>query len=404
MVRLRSRWNTRWCGVVAIALGLQVGVRAAVFEDGVLVTDQAGQAIGDYPVENSIDIPTESVLVAPQEEDFGDAEIPNAVVISDAMPGSCDSCAGGGCHDCLSPEGTINRTLLPVAPRWEAQVDALMLWQGNIPSRVLYVDNATGAPALDANQATPSMSAGARYGLFLNLDPVYSIEGNYFNVRSFNGEQSTAPTYGGYSLNNVAGYQFPDIDWGQVTSSGQIQSAELNWRRRTCGPITWLAGFRWVEWNQTARVYDVYNFGTGADVFTTQTGNDLYGGQAGMDLCLWNNKAGLVRVNGIGKAGVFYNTAYQRTAYFDGGNPPTEASARAEQTSFFGEVGANASVRLTKWLSLRAGYTVFWLSGVATAPQQFSATDLVATPPTATVNTNGSVLLHGVTTGLEARW
>jgi hypothetical protein len=33
-----------------------------------------------------------------------------------------------------------------------------------------------------------------------------------------------------------------------------------------------------------------------------------------------------------------------------------------------------------------------------------SVTDLAANTPTALINTNGSVLLHGVTTGLEARW
>jgi hypothetical protein len=85
-------------------------------------------------------------------------------------------------------------------------------------------------------------------------------------------------------------------------------------------------------------------------------------------------------------------------------NPPTLASAVADQTAFVGEVGANASLRLTEWLSWRAGYTLFWLSGVASPASQFSTTDLAVDPPTATINTNGSVLLHGVTTGLEARW
>ena len=57
---------------------------------------------------------------------------------------------------------------------------------------------------------------------------------------------------------------------------------------------------------------------------------------------------------------------------------------------------------ITRWLAWRGGYSVFWLSGVATAPQQFAASDFAES--TGTVNTNGSVLLHGVTTGLEARW
>jgi hypothetical protein len=78
-----------------------------------------------------------------------------------------------------------------------------------------------------------------------------------------------------------------------------------------------------------------------------------------------------------------------------------------QQASFFGEVGANATVELTNWLSWRVGYTLFWLSGVATPANQLSVVTL--DPGTGTtvangINTSGSVLLHGVTTGVEARW
>jgi hypothetical protein len=286
----------------------------------------------------------------------------------------CRSGAHNHCPDSLAPEGTINRVLLPVDPRWEAQIDALLLWQGNIASRPLYVLDGTTTTALNANQAQTPLTAGPRFGLLLNLDPIYSIEGNYFNVQSFGGQPSTVPTAGGYAMNNIAGYSLNGIDWARVSTSGQIQSAELNWRRRTCGPITWLAGFRWVEWNQEMDLLDLYS--GGQEQFRTVTGNDLYGGQVGMDLCLWNNKNGPIRMNGIGKAGVFYN--------------------QARQTTF--------AVRLTEWLSWRAGYSVFWLGCVATPAEQLSVTDLAANTPTALINTNGSVLLHGVTTGLEARW
>jgi len=101
------------------------------------------------------------------------------------------------CPDSLSPEGTISRVLLPVDPRWEAQVDALLLWQGNIASRPLYVLAGTTTTALNANQAQTPLTAGPRFGLLLNLDPIYSIEGNYFNVQSFGGQPSTVPTAGG---------------------------------------------------------------------------------------------------------------------------------------------------------------------------------------------------------------
>jgi hypothetical protein len=167
--------------------------------------------------------------------------------------------------------------------------------------------------------------------------------------------------------------------------------------------LTWLLGFRWVEWNQTMQLFDVRPASdSDTDIFNTKTGNDLYGGQVGADLMLWNRWKD-VKVNGIGKAGVFYNQAYSRT------NVPTElvpidGDAEADQTALFAEVGANATVKLTHWLSWRIGYSVFWLSGVATPVDQLDRVGQAPPLEQPRINTNGSVLLHGATTGLEARW
>ncbi len=79
-------------------------------------------------------------------------------------------------------------------------------------------------------------------------------------------------------------------------------------------------------------------------------------------------------------------------------------AAAADQTSFVGEIGVNGSVQITQWLSWRMGYNFFWLSGVAVPASQLSLVNQPAPNDTATINTHGSVLLHGVTTGLEARW
>ena len=49
-------------------------------------------------------------------------------------------------------------------------------------------------------------AAGPRVGVILNLDNIYSVEGNYFNVRPFDGEQSTPHTAGAYQMNGIAGF------------------------------------------------------------------------------------------------------------------------------------------------------------------------------------------------------
>ena len=89
-------------------------------------------------------------------------------------------------------------------------------------------------------------------------------------------------------------------------------------------------------------------------------------------------------------------------------NPINETISQSiQRTSFFGEVGGNATVDLTNWLSWRVGYNVFWLSGVATPANQLSVATLNPLNGNVVrngINTSGSVLLHGVNTGIEARW
>jgi len=179
----------------------------------------------------------------------------------------------------------------------------------------------------------------------------------------------------------------------------------MNLRRRSCGsPLTWLAGFRWVEWNQTLQIVDTAN--PTVSTLNSITGNDLYGGQIGADLSLRAIRAAANRCGrGLSLRGQRHRQGWRVLQHGLSADDRSWITglqlAVADQTAFFGEVGVNGSVRVTNWLSWRAGYSLFWLSGVAVPADQLA---LVSNTAPATINTNGSVLLHGVTTGLEARW
>jgi len=326
----------------------------------------------------------------------------------------CDGC--GNCEQCRV--GWFNKVIRPACPRWTAQIDALMLWQNNIPSRPLFgsppFTPPEGPTVLDADQLQTPMSAGPRLGLQLHLDNCFAIEGNWLLVDGFNGFQ-TLPGPGPYDHLDIAGLNFDNVTSATVSSGGRLQSAELNWRRRA-DLVTWLAGFRWVQWNARLDIANQFSQTTGTilagtDTVNVLTGNDLYGGQVGADIRVWEIGRWL-QLSSIGKAGIFYNPAYQRTvrsSIFTTGGPDATVpgSGQADQTSFFGEVGLNANVNLRSWLSWHIGYSLFWLSGVATPAEQLSEVDLVGTgtlPILVGINTNGSVFLHGVTTGIEARW
>ncbi|MFM8635066.1 MAG: hypothetical protein ACKOEX_09690 [Planctomycetia bacterium] len=181
-----------------------------------------------------------------------------------------------------------------------------------------------------------------------------------------------------------------------LLTAARIQSAELNWRRSSGGVITWLMGFRWVEWMQRMGLADSLTAPTHGVVGIT--GNDLYGSQIGMDTLLWN--AGpRFRLNGITKAGIYGNRAYFRAAGIPAGGP---VASEGKQVSFFGEAGLMADVGISSWLTWRTGYSAYWLSGVALPAENFSSGTFAGAA--GTINTTESVLVHGVTTGLEARW
>jgi hypothetical protein len=292
-------------------------------------------------------------------------------------------------------------------PKWRGTVDALLLWQGNLASRPLYRNFdgfSVGGTALDANELMPSLSAGPRYGILYQFDPCWSVEGNYFRVTPFDSERVVS---GDPELAEVDIVGFNDEGFDQVGAFGwgEVQSAECNLRHRHCqSPTTWIAGFRWVQLDQNLLIQEDGFLGDPdffAD-FLTRTGNDLYGGQVGFDTMVWNDCSGPLQINVLGKAGVFANIAYQSILYEDSDGDFAELDESTTATSFFGEFGVNATYRLTNWLGWRAGYTLFWASGIATPVGQLAANNLDS--GVARINTAGSVLLHGVTTGVEARW
>jgi hypothetical protein len=291
--------------------------------------------------------------------------------------------------------------------RWTAQVDALLLWQTNIPSRPLYVDSATEQTVLNANQANPSVSAAPRYAILYHHDPCHAFEINYFQIQSFAGSAVVGPGENLYAVNDLPNVQAADIIAAQVNTTAGLKSWEFNLRRSQGGILTWIAGFRWVEWNQQMAIGDLNAFGaTGVDGYLVQTGNNLYGGQFGGDLLLWNAYR-KIKVNGLAKGGVYYNhQAYQNTTLFGDQEvaPPDSntLAATRDTCSFVGEVGLTGEYKFAEWLSWRAGYTLFWLGGIATPANQLAVSDFTA--QTTSNNTFSSAFLHGVTTGLEARW
>lgn len=311
------------------------------------------------------------------------------------------------------------RLLDPLAqdPLWTGRTDALLLWRDAPQSQPLFNsiqgDGAPGPVALDASNFLSGMAAGPRFALFRHTGDMGAIEFNYLRVQSFTSTRTLPEAELGYYDTYPHGLYCCDTLIPRSNVSGalgsSLQSAEVNRRFPTDGRLGWLAGFRWVEWNDSLGLETV-TVPEGFDPFTnnylSRTSNDLYGMQIGADSILYG-LGGPFRIEGIGKAGVYYNDARQSSRFSTtAGQGETLAVATSTaRAAFVGEVGLTGVYDITERISLRAGYAIFWLGGLALAPQQYGAQQLCqGSPISGSTDTAGSVVVQGLSLGLEGRW
>ena len=304
---------------------------------------------------------------------------------------------------------------------WTGRADALILWRNAPQGRPLYTTNPEvagfSAIALNASQLESPAAGGGRLQLFRQdhcgniLEFGYLYGGQFFSQieRPFvEGAYLTAPP--GLMGNDSPPIQSLDQVGAQLV--GSIQSAEINRRYNCCESMQLLYGFRWLNWYESGIVADAYgspdNFG--ADFYRTTTINNLWGGQIGLDTLLFRTGHGL-RVEGIVKAGAYANNAGQQSSYLNIvlNEPPTLTSVTDNgwpaSCAFVGEVGLTGVVPISECWDFRFGYLGLWLTGLAQPMNQLSGQSLAPGEAVAgSLSTVGTVIVQGVTLGLEGRW
>jgi len=332
--------------------------------------------------------------------------------------GACGHGTGCGCGSCGDPPGLFQKLAClhdTSGACWVGRVDALLLWRNAPPDRLLVVTgDDTAASVLNANDLDSTLAAGPRVSL-IRRDPCSgnAWEATYLRAANFR-SQRTLPLSDEfpYALadpgifdNNAA----QPFDEGQVNLGSRLQSFEFN--RLICKGrnIRWLAGFRWVEWQENFALADVNYENDVSDLYQTDTINDLYGGQIGADMTLLTMP--WLRVDSVIKAGAYYNNAVQRSSYttteFDplGETLSVRVGDSPASCGFIGEVGMTGVMPITSCLDFRFGYFALWLSGIAQPTQQLSGQQLVPSDDASgSLSTNGGVVVQGVTLGLEGRW
>jgi hypothetical protein len=315
---------------------------------------------------------------------------------------------------------------------WTVRFEALALWRSAPANRPLYttfdVGTQTQGPTVfNANQFQSDPLAAPRLTIARLDDCGRGFDASYLYAGTFYSDRSLPLVTNGYAFaapgiyNNDWGPNNTPISAAQQHLTSSLQTAEINFHE----PLGWgatrfLMGFRWFQWRENWQMVDQFEDPfdptvTGTDNWQTNCMNNLYGGQIGFDSVLWNRGQGGMRLEGLVKAGAYYNAANQSSKYdymsYQGGAPIFGFSRAVTingpaGAAFAGEVGLTGVVPLRRNLDLRVGYFGLWLQGLGQPTRQLSGQNLTqfVLPSTGTLTTNGGVVLQGVSLGLEGRW
>lgn len=407
-------------GTVATAL---VAVAVITGINGIPRAEAARKQWSDEPtgsvlVESGPSYAEENIVVGPEEvpsltdggvtvgdgggyEDFGFAGA-----------GCCTGCTGTGCDQCC-PSALIDSGCHDKKACWIGRVDALILWRNAPPDRPLLDNGLVVGPLLNANGLDSTAAAGPRFSIFrVNNCTGHAIEATYLRAANFRSVRPLDAVSQPYVLAapGIFGNATSSFEEANANLGSRLQSFELN-RHHCHGKfLRFLAGFRWIDWQEQFTLQGTSSAATGSvtDFYQTNCFNDLYGGQIGVDANLlalpW------IRFDSVVKAGAYYNNAVQSSEYITSNpNRPGSATVAVNESpvsgAFAGELGLTGVLPITRNLDFRFGYFGLWLSGIAQPTQQLSGQQLTpGLPVVGTINANGGVLVQGVSLGLEGRW
>jgi hypothetical protein len=300
-------------------------------------------------------------------------------------------------------------------------------------NRPVLVDANTGTTFQSTGDLDSGFDPGVRAMIGMRLCNGLAMEFGYFGISESGYDLTAQPSATSYLIfpGNLAGNVFVNMSSLQTYYSSYVNSFELNFpcccgccatcdcgepscgecgrARPACGmlccqSLEWFAGLRYLDIGNDLDLVVQRREAGGVEQgnYSVLTGNRLIGGQVGARLRSTVDRFGWELT---GKAGAYGNSAEQSQSVIDYPNfllrPFTSASRN--NTAFVGEINVSAIYRLTDALSLKAGYNVIWIQGLALAADQLDFNFANSTGGNG-LNRDGGLLLHGANFGLEARW
>lgn len=183
----------------------------------------------------------------------------------------------------------------------------------------------------------------------------------------------------------------------QQTYTSKLQSFEANQKWWGWDVISTIAGLRYINVEEDFAFNTVSPLGAGA--LNIATNNHLIGGQVGADLIYNVGRLGTTtRLRG----GMYANVMDNSTILTNAGVLQVNTADDTVDFAALLELGYYFSYRVTRNISVRCGYEVSWLYGLALAHSQLD--NPVSAFSGSTVDRDGDVFYHGGTVGVEVAW
>ncbi len=301
------------------------------------------------------------------------------------LDGGCldGACLDGACCDCS-------------CPAWVASAGAIFLGRSSPDDDVLYLDTTRSmrGSAFDFGwQSGFQVELGRR-----NINNGDDIVARLFMVDGWTAD-AVASFPGDVQVNSVP----PVIVLGprdlSTRMTSELSSFELNYYCQSAwGPaVKWIVGLRTVELDESLGTAMV-NPGGGVPAVshTVEVQNRLWGAQLGTQVKIL--EASRLSLTGMLTAGIYGNSAAQRSAVWEDQGAAFYVADRHDVASFVGETGIGGAYRLTNWLTLRADYRVLWVSGTALASEQVPVSNFVSGRG---IDVDSNAFYHGAFVGLD---
>lgn len=304
-----------------------------------------------------------------------------------------DSLCGCGCDPCC-------RT-------WTGRVGMIYLGHSR-PDNAVLVREAipNGQPLINMGDFNLGYRGGPDVSL-IRHGTYADVEARYFSIDQWTGQVGPISSANGAAVMFSSPTPSMPITTNVTATYGsELRNFELNLRRNHTERLTWIGGFRMIEVDDNINVWS--NVGPGLTTIRSfsDTQNRLYGGQVGLDSILWSNNC--LRLEGIGKIGVYGNSRGASVGYVPQVGPQFYQNANDTRVALVGEASLIGVWQVNNCLSLRAGYSAFWIDGLATAASQTANLNpfggVAYVGGTNSVHGSDTNFYHGATLMLEYAW